>query len=104
MKTLIGGKMNDKTKEPEKGNVVDFNILTKKPETMNFYDAIRQAIVGKKIQRISWPTPDYGVMSDLSVKGKGLGELMIYTSKDGKLHKWIINDGDINGIDWVIVW
>ena len=97
--------MNDNIKEIEKhkSSVIDFNKLTKKPETMNFYDAIRQAIEGKKIQRISWPTPDYGVMSDLSVKGKGLGELMIYTSKDGKLHKWIINDGDINGEDWVIV-
>ena len=62
--------------------------------TMNFPDAIRQVIDGKRIARLSWaPAGDYGIMKD--------GWLMILTNN--QLHKWNLNDGDLKGQDWIVV-
>ena len=61
--------------------------------TMDFVDAMRQLVNGKRITRISWGNPDYCFMKD--------GWVTIYTK--GSFHTWTINDGDTEGQDWIIV-
>ena len=90
--------MNDKTKEPEKGNVVDFNTLTKKPETIDFYKAIRQVMEGKKLQRKSWVV---GNLKEFYVILRN-DKLMLH-KEDGKFYDWIMARDDVDGVDWVIV-
>jgi len=64
-----------------------------KPRTMDFPDAIREIISGKKVARVSWANDDYGCMKD--------GWLTIY--RNNKFNTWLVNDGDTDGQDWVIV-
>ena len=61
--------------------------------TMDFVDAMRQLVNGKRITRISWGNPDYCFMKD--------GWVTIYTK--GAFHTWSISDGDTEGQDWIIV-
>lgn len=61
--------------------------------TMDFIDAMRKLLEGKKITRISWGNTDYCLMRD--------GWITIFT-KDA-FHTWAINDGDAEGQDWIIV-
>lgn len=61
--------------------------------TMDFIQAMKHLIDGKKISRVSWGNTDYCLMKD--------GWISIYT-KD-KFHTWSINDGDTDGQDWFIV-
>ena len=63
------------------------------PVTMSFPDAIRRVINGERITRISWGNDDYGLLKD--------GWLTIFTK--GEFHTWSINDGDLEGEDWVIL-
>ena len=64
-----------------------------KAKTMNFPDAIREVINGKKIARLSWrDTKDYGFMKN--------GWLTIFTR--GEFHTWSINDGDLEAQDWAV--
>ena len=62
--------------------------------TMDFPDAIRELTNGKKIARLAWkPADDYGLLKD--------GYLMIYIN--GKFNKFLVNDGDLLGDDWIIL-
>ena len=63
-----------------------------KPVTMDFYEALKKVIEGKKIARESWNNGDYCLMKD--------GFLSIYTK--GDFHTWSVNDGDMEGKDWTI--
>ena len=63
------------------------------PMTMNFPDAIKKIMEGKRVARISWANQDYGVLKD--------GWLTIFTK--GEFHTWTVNDGDMNGEDWTVV-
>lgn len=63
-------------------------------ETMAFPEAIRMIIEGKKVRRLSWgQVDDYGFLKD--------SWLTIFTK--GNFHTWNVNDGDLEGLDWVIV-
>lgn len=77
--------MNDLTPVIEEG-VVD-------AQTMSFPTAMKEIRNGKKIRRIVWPEKDYGVLQD--------GFLMVFT--DNKLSKWLVNDGDIDAEDFVVI-
>lgn len=79
-------------------NIVEGELLTpmpnsqSKPQTMNFPDAIKEIIDGKKVRRVSWGSDkDYGFLKD--------GWLTIYT-KDA-FHTWSVSDGDMEGEDWI---
>ena len=62
--------------------------------TMSFPDAMREVINGKKVRRLSWPTStDHGLLKD--------GYLTIHTK--GKYHNWLVNDGDMEGEDWIVI-
>ena len=61
--------------------------------TMNIFDALRKVQQGEKIARIAWDNKDYCLMRD--------GWLTIYTK--GDFHTWSVNDGDMEGNEWVLV-
>lgn len=79
-------------------NFQEGEVLTPLPEknkdavTMDFPDAIREIISGKKVTRISWGNDDYGFLKD--------EWLTIYTG--GKFHTWLVSQGDLEGNDWTV--
>lgn len=65
----------------------------RKVEELNFPDAMREILNGKRITRKSWETNDvYCCLKDTF--------LMIHKS-DGKYYTWTVNDGDMSAIDWI---
>ena len=62
--------------------------------TMDFPDAIRQIMDGKKVARMSWNNKDYCLM--------GEDEFLTVFTGD-KLHRWLISLGDTSGNDWYVV-
>lgn len=66
-----------------------------KPQVLlNFPDAMREVIAGKKITRIEWGNDNsYGVLKD--------GFLSIHLIDT--FHQWIVSDGDMNATDWKII-
>jgi len=62
--------------------------------TMDFPEAMREIMNGKSIRRMSWLTAsDYCLLKD--------GWLTIHTK--GAFHNWSVNDGDMEGQDWIVV-
>ena len=68
---------------------------TSKAMTMSFFDALKAIQAGKMVARISWGNKDHCLMND--------GWLSIYREKDKKIHAWLVNDGDMESNDWIIV-
>ncbi len=65
---------------------------------MDFPDAIRKVIQGKRITKLEWQDRDYyGLIKD--------GVLKIHKGGDpeGVFYAWIINDGDLLGSDWIVL-
>jgi len=67
--------------------------IQSKPRTMDFPDAIRQIISGKKVSRVSWGNGDYVFIKD--------EWLSIFTK--GAFHTLLVSAGDAEGQDWTIV-
>jgi hypothetical protein len=62
---------------------------------LSFPEAMKLVIEGKQITKIEWHNDNvFGVLKD--------GFLMIHTADD-KFHRWIINDGDLLGNDYVVL-
>ena len=63
---------------------------------MDFPDAIREVIAGKKLSRLSWPNYKnvYMCLEEYRLKIK---------LEDGVLHELIVSDGDMFGTDWVVI-
>lgn len=61
---------------------------------LSFPDAIREVLNGRKITRLEWNNNDYCLLKD--------SFLTIFTR--GDFHQWIVNDGDLNAIDWVVLY
>ena len=60
---------------------------------MPFPDAVKQIMGGKKIRRIEWADEkEHGVLKD--------NFLMIF--RNDKYHTWILSEGDILAIDWIV--
>jgi len=84
----------------KKTQVVEETMLTPIPRktgqsiTMSFPDAMREIIEGNKVRRLEWQTEsDHCLMKD--------GWLTIHTK--GAYHTWLINDGDMEGQDWIVI-
>ena len=61
---------------------------------VSFPAAITGIIAGKRITKVEWDnTSSYCMLRD--------GKLMMH--RDDKWFKWIINDGDLMGEDWIIL-
>ena len=66
----------------------------KKQDTMDFVEAINQIKIGKKVRRLEWTDEkEYGLLKDTF--------LMIH--RQDKFHQWIVSEGDMMAIDWVII-
>ena len=73
--------------------------LPKKQEqkriTMNFPEAMKMIILGKKIYKEEWEDKEfYGILEDARLK---------LHKPDGKLYDWIISDGDLMATDWIVI-
>lgn len=63
---------------------------------MDFYEALKAILEGERVTRLEWPGPEhYCLMYNHRIH--------IHRPDDGKLHPWIIQDGDMAGEDWVIL-
>lgn len=70
-------------------------MLTKRPESqMDFPDAMRAVIEGRQITKLEWDDPD----SICELRGQ-----FLMIRRDNTWYKWLINDGDMFGQDWVVV-
>jgi hypothetical protein len=73
---------------------VQLPVVNKSPSEMDFFEALKQTIDGKKITRLAWESnATFGQM----VKN----ELMIFIR--GEYHSWTIVPGDITGTDWIVL-
>jgi len=62
---------------------------------MDFPQAIREVINGKKITRSAWVNPQiYGFLN---------GDVLSLHKEDNKNYQWIVNDGDLLAEDWFVV-
>lgn len=61
---------------------------------MDFPDAMKEIMLGHTISRHSWESnEEYCLMRN--------GILSIHTK--GQFHSWLVSDGDMNGMDWVVL-
>lgn len=66
----------------------------KKPVEMDFCEALKQTLDGKKITRIAWDTN--------TIFGQMLNDrLNIFIN--GEFHSWTLVSGDIVATDWVVL-
>jgi hypothetical protein len=93
---------NDLGPEPQEegggiGEVTQSPIMQteKLPVQMDFYDALREIMEGKIVTKLEWKNKGYYGVLD--------GSFLKLHKPDGKLYSWILNDGDINGTDYVLV-
>lgn len=88
-KTKIGV---DKAQGKDKSVVASMSpVPTKKIEVFNFYDALREVSVGKRITRVAWNDHNTFVFMKDEF-------LMIHIG--GADHQLIVSRGDMEGIDW----
>lgn len=68
--------------------------ISKDVTELSFPDAIKAIINGNKIHRIEWDDiNEYGLLKD--------NFLMIH--RNNKFHTWIISEGDMMALDWIII-
>lgn len=67
--------------------------VSSKPEQLTLPQALNEVIDGKKITRIAWNNDHYCLLKE--------GFLELY--RDSKFYQWIVNEGDLLAIDWVVV-
>lgn len=63
--------------------------------SLDFADAIRQVIDGRRVRRLEWQDADVCVF-------RADGFLKIRKS-DGTLHALLVSDGDLLAMDWVVI-
>ena len=63
--------------------------------TMNFCEALQEVMKNKKIHRLEW--------KDLQYYGFLKNSILTLHKPDDKLYQWVINDGDMNSIDWIVI-
>lgn len=65
------------------------------PATTDFFDALKAVNSGARITKLEWGNENfYGLLRS--------GHLTLHKT-DGRFYDWIISDGDLQGIDWVIL-
>lgn len=69
--------------------------VVKTVQKMNFADAMKQVLLGKKVTKEEW--------QDKRIYGYLLNSYLTIRMLDDKDHNWIVNDGDIRGEDYFIV-
>lgn len=69
-------------------------IIKKEPQLMDFSTAIRKVTDGKRITKAEW--------GDYSIYGE-LRDGILILHKEDKDFQWVLSDGDILGIDWLVI-
>lgn len=65
-------------------------------KTVDFYTALQEAAAGKRITKLEWGTQNtYCLLTD--------GVLKIKHENKPALDNWIISDGDMAGLDWIVL-
>ena len=64
-------------------------------EQMTFPQAIEKIIEGKRIHKLEWKDKAYSAFLN--------GEFLSLHKPDGKNYKWIINEGDLIGTDYIVI-
>lgn len=67
--------------------------VVSEPRTMDFPDAVKQIMSGKKVARISWGNTDYVFLKD---------EWLTLSNEKG-YHTLLVSQGDLEGQDWVVL-
>lgn len=67
---------------------------TPKGITMNFFEALKEVAAGNKITRLEW--------ENASIYGFMKSERLHIHLADGKDHQWIVSEGDMAGVDWIV--
>jgi hypothetical protein len=62
---------------------------------LSFYDALKEVAAGKRITRQAWENKDVVCYMKNAI-------LMI-TPEDGVEHSWMVSEGDMGGVDWIVV-
>ena len=69
-------------------------ISSKDKKELSFPNAIEALIGGKKIKRLEWADEqEYCLLKD--------SFLMIH--RNDKFHSWIVSEGDLLSLDWVVI-
>jgi len=66
-----------------------------KIKEMDFPDALREVIAGKKITKLEWCNKEVYVVLE--------NEYLTLYKDDGKPYRFILRDGDIKGEDFVVI-
>lgn len=65
-----------------------------KSQSLAFPEAISLIMAGKKVRRLEWTDlEEYCLLKD--------SFLMIH--RNGKFHQWIVSEGDMMAVDWVVI-
>ena len=84
--------MNTQAKSPIPNKAVE---TPKSSGPMNFFEALKEVLDGKKIHKIEWGSKEYfGFLKD---------NILTLHKPDGKNYQWIISDGDMTGVDWIVI-
>lgn len=83
-----------KPEDIQEAQIVTSPKPVKAPVELSFPDALREVLNTRKITRTSWNNPnEFGLLQD--------SYLTIHTK--GKYHQWLVNDGDMEANDWVVI-
>lgn len=67
-------------------------------DLFDFHGAIDEILDGKRVTRLEWKDKrTYCLLKDdmLQIHKKG--------EKEANLHPWIVNNGDLGGLDWYVL-
>lgn len=68
--------------------------FSKSADALDWYDAIRAVVAGKKITRVEWGSSDCVFLH---------AERLHLRKADGTLHQLIVSEGDLLATDWIVV-
>jgi len=77
--------------------VKSFSPRPTKPVTMDFPDAMREVIAGKKIAKLEWA--EKGEPECYALLNAG----MLQIFRGASFHAWNVSDGDLAGEDYIVV-
>jgi len=63
--------------------------------TLDFSQAIKEVIGGKKIHRLEWEDKEYYCFINDSV--------LVLHKPDNKNYQWVLSIGDLMALDWIII-
>lgn len=63
--------------------------------TIDFYEALKEVLSGKKITKLEWKNKEYYGFLD--------GDILKLHKPDGKSYGWTLNNGDLSGTDYIVI-